>query len=263
MAKKEKIIPKFESPIFETHCHLDYLEEDELQATLDKSKEYGVDRIITIAVSPDNLEKVITIAEAHTEIYFTLGIHPHESKDYNTDVKNKIIELSAHKKNVAIGEIGLDYHYDFSPRTKQLDAFCSQLDIAKSLNKPVVIHTREADQDTGKILEEYKGITGVVHSFTSSIELAQQAIDMGLYIGFNGIITFNSAQNVRDVLEITPLSQILLETDAPYLTPTPFRGQKNAPYYLPIIAQKVAEVKGLETEEVIKTCYKNSMDLFF
>lgn len=264
MAKKKvKSIPKYESQIFETHCHLDYLDEDELEETLLKSKEYGVDKIITIGVSPDNLEKVVAISDAHEQVFFSLGIHPHEAKNYNKDVEETIRELAVRPKNLAIGEIGLDYHYDFSPRTQQLDAFCSQLDIAKDLNLPVIIHTREADGDTSKILKEKAPNKGVIHSFTSSIELASEALDMGMYLGFNGIITFNSAKNVREVLKITPLNRILLETDAPYLTPTPFRGKKNAPYYLPLIAQKVAEVKEIDVETVIKTCYQNSEELFF
>jgi TatD DNase family protein len=166
---------------------------------------------------------------------------------------------------VAIGEIGLDYHYSKSPHDEQRQAFEEQLQIAIDFNLPVVIHSRDADEDTMAILKNFSSTLkrkGVIHSFTSGLKLAELAIKENFYLGFNGIITFKNAENVRDALRLTPVEKILLETDSPFLTPDPYRGMENAPYYLPFIAEKIAEVKNLELTSVLEHAYKNSIDLF-
>lgn len=262
---KKREIPNWNLPIIETHCHLDYLKQDALSAIIEKSREACVEKIITIAVAPENLNRVIEIATQYENVYCTQGLHPHEGKLYTPEIENVILKNLEHSKVVAVGEIGLDYHYNNSPAKEQRDAFERQLQIAVDHNKPIVVHTREADEDTRDILKNFSTTLkqkGVIHSFTSSTWLAEFCINEGFSIGFNGIITFNSAQNVRDVLAITPIEHILVETDAPFLTPIPFRGCENAPFYLPFIIEKIAEVKSITIEEVLKMTYQNSKKLF-
>lgn len=265
MSKKPPI-PIFNHPIIETHCHLDYLDAQALEQALQAAKAVNVERIITIGVSPDNLDVVVNIASQYAEVWGTQGIHPHDAKDYSAEVEQKIRTNAQQAKILAIGEIGLDYHYDYSDRTKQREAFESQLQIAIDLNKPVVIHTREADEDTAAILKNFipqMKQRGVIHSFTSGQALAEYCLGEGFCLGFNGISTFKPAENVRDIIALTPIEQILFETDAPYLTPVPYRGQTNEPKYLPFIAEKVATVKGIAIEELLPQVWKNSMELFW
>ena len=252
--------------IIETHCHLDYLKEKPLAEILQEAKDNGVERIITIAVEPDNLDEVMKLADENEMIFFTQGTHPHDAKLSSDKDLATVEERCSHKKMVAVGEIGLDYHYDHSPREKQIEVFKQHLEIAIKKQKPVVIHTREADEDMMKILSEYAprlSKKGVVHSFSSGAELAKKALELGFYLGFNGMITFKKAQNVRDIVAFCPLDQLLLETDSPFLTPVPHRGKENSPAKLPHILEKVAEIKNLTPEEVATTCFQNSMDLFF
>jgi TatD DNase family protein len=259
-------IPTFHTPIIETHCHLDYLQAADPAAMVMRAHEQGVQRIVTIAVAPDNLTRVRAIAAQHQAVYCTQGVHPHEASHYTVEVGAQIrAAAAADPKVVAIGEIGLDYHYDHAPRQQQQKAFAEQLQIACDLGKPIVVHTRDADADTQAILADFTrhGLRGVIHSFTSGLPLAEFCLAEGFALGFNGIITFRSADNVRAVLAQTPITQILLETDAPYLTPVPFRGRENAPFYLPLIAQAVASAKGLQPEAAILQTTLNAEQLFF
>lgn len=251
--------------ITETHCHLDYLKSLPLEEILQKSSQAGVDKIITIAVEPDNFDAVFNLANTYSQVYFTQGVHPHDATLLDDQALAKIKERSSHSKMVAVGEIGLDYYYDNSPRDIQREAFCQQLEIACLVNKPVVIHSRDAESDTIEILSKYLDKLqrkGVIHSFTSRPELAQFAIENGFYIGLNGIITFKSAQDIRDIVKTTPLNKILLETDAPFLTPVPHRGKENAPYYLSLIAEQIAQIKSIDLETVLKQCQHNAEELF-
>lgn len=265
-ASRRRDIPRFQTPLIETHCHLDYLDGEQLAATLQRSREVGIQRIITIAVSPSNLAAVLELAQGETDIWATQGIHPHEAEGLDSELLEHIGEQARNPRVVAIGEIGLDYFYDHADRRTQWHAFEQQLALAADLDLPVVIHTREADQDTRTILENFQHSLrrkGVIHSFTSSLELAEFCLDLGFMLGFNGIVTFNRADNVRNVVAATPLRQLLLETDSPYLTPVPYRGKPNAPYYLPFVAEKVAEIQGIDPETLLAQVYRNSLDLFF
>jgi TatD DNase family protein len=267
MSKKKRDIPVLEIPIIETHFHLDMLRAFSREEIIEKTRQHNIEKMVTISTSADNLDEVISIAETFPEIYCTQGLHPHDGKEWNDDVKNHVLKnlKERSKKIVAVGEIGLDYYYSKSPRDEQIKAFEEQLQIAIDHDLPVVIHTRDADEDTKAILKNFASKLkrkGVVHSFTSGLELAQYSIDEGFYLGFNGIITFKNAENVRDALRITPLERILLETDSPFLTPDPYRGVENAPYYLPFVAEKIAEVKGLPLDLILKQAYQNSFDLF-
>jgi TatD DNase family protein len=265
-SKKRRDVPRFDTPIIETHCHLDYLEQAELDITLDKSREAGVERIITIAVSPGNLNRVMELIRYSPSIWGSQGVHPHEADSYNSEIDQTIRMNAADARIVAVGEIGLDYHYDHADRAVQRRVFEQQLQTAVELNLPVVIHTRDADTDTRDILRNFSATLarkGVIHSFTASMELAEFCLAEGFMLGFNGIITFNRADNVRQVVAATPLAQLLLETDAPYLTPVPYRGRSNAPYYLPLIAEAVATIKDLDVEDLLRQAYSNSTKLFF
>lgn len=251
--------------IIETHCHLDYLKKNTLEEIFEKASALGVRKIITISVEPENYDTVRELAHRFEHVYYTQGTHPHDAKLMDELSYQKIQDRSSDPKMVAVGEIGLDYYYDNSPRDIQKEVFKKQLQLAAKLNKPIVVHSRDADADTMDILDIHSHDLqrkGVIHSFTAGPELAQFAIDRGFYLGFNGIITFKSANEVREIVKMTPLERILLETDAPFLTPVPHRGKENAPYYLPHIAEKVAEIKNVTLEHVLRQCYQNSINLF-
>ncbi|MDO9183094.1 MAG: TatD family hydrolase [Bacteriovorax sp.] len=269
MSKAKREIPICDLPIIETHFHLDMLNSMTREEVVAKTRLHNIEKMITISTSPRNLDEVIAIANAFPEIFCTQGLHPHEGSEWNEEVKNHVLknlnDPLKNKKIVAVGEIGLDFYYSKSPREEQLKAFEEQLQIAVDHNLPVVIHSRDADEDTIAVLKNFSTTLkrkGVIHSFTSGLKLAQFALDENFCLGFNGIITFKNAENVRDALRITPLEKILLETDSPFLTPDPYRGFENAPYYLPFIAEKIAEVKGVELDTILKQSYKNSIELF-
>lgn len=250
----------------ETHCHLDYLKSLPLDEIRKLISEAGINKVITIGVDPENLDKVKEISDACPEVYFTQGIHPHDAKNATAAEFDKIINRSSLPKMVAVGEIGLDYHYNNSPPEKQREVFEKQLQIAVDQDLPVVIHTRDAEEDTKSILKNFSQKLkrkGVVHSFTSSKELAEFVLEEEFYLGFNGIITFKKAENVQEVVKITPPERILFETDSPFLTPVPHRGKENAPYYLPFIAAKIAELKNVDLENLKKQVYENSLNCFF
>ncbi len=252
--------------LFETHCHLDYLKQLPINEVVSKSNEVGIDKIITISVSPDNLSSAFSLTVQFDHVYCTQGIHPHEAKHVTDDVYETVKKNADSEKVVAIGEIGLDYHYNHSERKTQIKVFEEHLKISIEKDLPVVIHSREADEDMMAILNNFAPSMkrkGVIHSFTSTPELAEMAIAHGFYLGFNGIITFKKAQNVRDIVSLTPIDKILLETDAPFLTPTPHRGKENAPFYLPHVAKKLCEIKGVEPDQLLPQIYKNSLNLFY
>lgn len=264
--QKRRDIPRFDTAIIETHCHLDYLDDDQFGAAIERAAASGIEKLITIAVSPDNLSTVVSLTEADPRVWGTQGIHPHEASGFSDQVADLIVTNLSHPRILAVGEIGLDYYYDHTDRASQKEAFRAQLAIAASHDYPVVIHSREADEDTRAILGEFLphlSRRGVIHSFTSGQALAEFCLDAGFMLGFNGIITFNSAQNVRDIVAMTPLEQLLLETDSPYLTPVPYRGRPNEPCYLPFVAEKIAEIKALPTEALLRQAYDNSQRLFF
>ncbi len=265
MSNKKRDIPVFEHPIIETHCHLDYLEGEALEQTLADAAAVNVEKIVTIAVSPGNLAKVRELTKV-PHIWGTQGVHPHEAEEFTDATATEILEHGKDEKIVAVGEIGLDYYYDHADRDVQKKVFERQLELAVELDKPIVVHTREADDDTRAILSNFSAHLkkkGVIHSFTSGLALAEYCLNEGFMLGFNGIITFNRADNVREVLSATPMSQLVVETDAPYLTPVPFRGRPNAPKYLPFIIEKIADVKGVSIDDVLQQSYQNAQRLFW
>ena len=268
MGKAKREIPHFHTPLVETHCHLDYLKSLPLAEIIQKCHEKGIEKIITISVEPSNFSLVRELANKYDHVFCSQGVHPHRAKLWDDLVKKEIeqqAQKSSLKKIVAIGEIGLDFYYNHSSREKQQKAFAAQLEIACQYNLPVIIHSREADKETMEILKQFipqLSQKGVIHSFTSSQELAEFALDAGFCLGFNGIITFKNAIQVQEIVKLCPLHKILLETDAPFLTPVPYRGQENAPYYLPFVAEKIAELKELSVQEVIEKTSANAYKLF-
>ncbi|MEO0973838.1 MAG: TatD family hydrolase [Pseudomonadota bacterium] len=265
-AKARPEIPRFAHPLFETHCHLDYLDQEALRATIDRAREVGVDKIVTIAVSPDNLPTVLDLAKANEGIWCTQGVHPHEAEHYAAEVGATIRANAVQPEVVAVGEIGLDYYYDHADRAIQRQVFEAQLAIAVELDLPIVVHTRDADEDTRAILGNFSGQLrrkGVIHSFTSGLGLAEYCLNEGFCLGFNGIATFNRADNVRDVVAATPMEQLVIETDSPYLTPVPYRGTPNAPYFLPFVAEYLAKFRHVDVEAFLATVYENSERLFW
>ncbi|MDX1587663.1 MAG: TatD family hydrolase [Oleiphilaceae bacterium] len=266
--KKRRPIPHLGHPIIETHCHLDYLSGQSLDETLEAAAGVGIERLITISVSPENLPRVRQLAQSRPQVYGTQGIHPHEADQWRDELDGEIREAIAASqgKLVAVGEIGLDYHYDHCDRQVQRQVFARQLALASDLDLPVVIHSRDADEDTMAVLRDFEsslGRRGVIHSFTSGPELAEYALGQGWHLGFNGICTFNKAENVREIIRMTPVERLLLETDSPFLTPAPYRGRENAPCYLPFVAEKMAELKEIPVAELLPQVYRNSEALFF
>lgn len=264
LTKDKKLI----APMTETHCHLDMLKDIDLQELQQTLKSMNIARLITIGTSKKNFDKVREIQNSSKDIYFTLGTHPHEAKGFGDEDIEYIrgVYQTRSRSLVAVGEIGLDYYYDYSPRETQIKVFKKYLDLAIELNLPVVIHTRDADSDMLEILEEYAPKMkkkGVVHSFSSGLELGKRAAELGFFLGFNGIITFKNAELVRDAVRQTPLEQILAETDSPFLTPHPFRGRQNDPTYLPLVIEKIAEIKEVSLQEAFSVIESNATSCFF
>lgn len=245
------------------HAHLDKLEEG-VEAAIANAKSAGVKKIITIGTEPGDLPVVLDIARKYyPEVYCTLGVHPHDGKAYSAAAGKFIAENLQDPCVVAVGEIGLDYYYEESPRKEQQEAFRAQLEIAKLARMPVEIHTREADEDTVSILKEFKGeVEGVIHCFTGTEWLAKQALDLGFNISISGVVTFKNADNLRSIVKMIPLDRIHVETDAPFLAPIPMRGKKNTPAYVVHTAKFLADLKGVSVDELCLQTKTNALKMF-
>jgi len=253
--------------IVDSHAHLDYPQfADQLDDVLMRAAENGVREIITIGVKLSTAEQPRRLAEMHDNIWFSAGIHPHEAGNEpdacNYDAIRQAVD---HPRCVAVGEAGLDYFYDHAPRKAQADSFRTQIAVARDTGLPIIVHARDADDDIIAILtdEMDKGaFTGVLHCFSSGAALAHAAIEIGFYISFSGIITFNKSEELREIAKSVPLSRILVETDSPYLAPTPFRGKTNEPAFTRYVCEKVAEIKQVELAEMARQTRQNTYDLF-
>ncbi len=248
--------------IFDTHAHYDDSRFDEDRTELLSSLLSGtVSGIINCGCDLKSSLETVTLTEKHSLLYGAVGVHPHEAEG-TTDIDlEKIKELYSHEKVVAVGEIGLDYFYDFSPREKQIELFRKQIITANELSLPVIIHDRDAHEDTMNILKELKP-EGVVHCFSGSAEMAKEILKLGLYIGIGGAVTFKNARKPVEVVEMLPLDRLLLETDAPYMTPVPFRGKRCDSSHIAYTAEKIAEIKGIDAQELIDRCNENAKALF-
>jgi TatD DNase family protein len=237
----------------DSHCHLDDKRfADDLDAVLDRAAAAGVTRILTIGTGdgPPEVDRAVRIADRYSQVYASIGVHPHDASKVTPQTYADLRALASHSKVVAFGEIGLDYHYDFSPREIQREVFTEQLKLAREVNLPITIHTREAWQDTMSILREHWSGEGVMHCFTGDPAQAQEALDLGLHLAYGGVLTFKTAEAVRESARITPPDRLLLETDAPYLAPIPHRGKRNEPAMMIETARKLAEVRGITPEAI-------------
>ncbi len=252
--------------LIDTHCHLDFPDfAPERDAVVARAKQAGVGRMITISTHVERFATYAAIADAYDDVFCTVGTHPHHAHDTPEASAAELAALAAHPKCVGIGEAGLDYHYDRSPRDVAQRVFRTHIAAARETGLPLVIHTRDADADTAAILTEEMGkgaFTALLHCFTASRELAETALALGLYISFSGVVTFKNSQELRDVARDTPLDRILVETDAPFLAPVPFRGKRNEPAYVAKTAAVVAEAKGLSATELAAATTANALRLF-
>lgn len=249
----------------DTHAHLFYPNyNDDLQQVIKGAKESGVSHILVPATDLVSSAQAIDLAETYDFIYATVGIHPHDTAEWEDAIIDKLRTLANNKKVVAIGEIGLDYYYDFSPREKQLVAFEKQIELAIELKLPIVVHNRESNDDIMNSARKYKDseLKAQYHCFAGSSKDALELIEMGHYISFPGNITFKKADNLRKVLKDIDINKLLLETDSPFLTPVPHRGKRNEPSYIKYVAEKVAEIHDISIEEVGRITSNNVNNLF-
>ncbi|MDT8317253.1 MAG: YchF/TatD family DNA exonuclease [bacterium] len=253
------------SEFIDSHAHLDFPEyADELDAVIERARQAGVSRILTVGTTLEGSISSLEIAKKHPFIYSTAGVHPHEAASVNEATLSGIRKLANHEKVVAIGEVGLDYHYEHSPRDIQKKVFCDFIAMAKDCKLPLIIHTREAEADTMNIITSQRAgdAGGVIHCFSGSLDMARRCTDIGFYISIPGIVTFNKATNVHDVVKNIPIDRMLIETDSPFLAPIPYRGKRNEPSYVVRVAEKVAELKGLSVEDVARVTTLNAEKLF-
>lgn len=258
--------------LIDSHAHLDYEYEESTEKLLANADQAGVKRVIAIAAAADSLERTRDLAEKFPNVFFTSGIHPHDSKDFTPEIFARIRALAQHPKCLAVGELGLDYYYEHSTHETQFAALEQQLQFSAEIGKPVVVHTREADADTVKFLTAHSAefkkrhparAPGVIHCFTGSRALAEQTLALGYYISFSGIVTFKTAEDLRATAkEVVPLDRILVETDSPFLAPIPHRGKKNQPAHTRVVAEKIAELKGLSLDALAAHTTANTIKLF-
>lgn len=246
--------------LVDTHCHIHESYPLSISETIQVARENGVNQLICVGTSQESSTQALTFAREHPEAFASIGVHPHDTKDGYA----AIVQLSqtAGEELVAVGEIGLDYFYTHSPRETQIEALKAQIEVALKHNLPIIFHVREAFDDFWPIFDSYKGIRGVLHSFTDSQENMQKAIQKGLYIGVNGISTFTKDEQQKAMFDAIPLDKIVFETDAPFLTPTPYRGKVNEPAYVRTIAEYHAQHRGISLKEIADASTHNARTLF-
>lgn len=252
--------------LVDSHCHLDFPDfAGDLDAVMARAAAAGVDTMLTICTHISRFQQVRAVAERFDNVFCTVGVHPHEAAAEQGVTVERLVALAAHPKVVGFGETGLDYYYDNSPRERQQESFRLHLQAARAAGLPVIVHTRDADDDTAAILEEEVGkggVSGLLHCFSSSAALAQAAIDLGFLISFSGIATFKKAEELRQIAAILPADRILVETDAPFLAPVPKRGKRNEPSFVAHTAACIAAARGSTEAEIAATTTANFFRLF-
>ena len=247
--------------IVDSHCHLDYEGlAEQLPAILQRCEVAGVGLMLSISSRVKNFPRLLEIAETHENVFCTVGTHPHSAHEELDVTLADLVLLSTHPKVVGIGEVGLDYHYDLAPREAQMQGFRTHIAAARETGLPLIIHTREAEEDTARVLEEEmaKGaFRAVLHCFTSKQWLAERAVELGLCVSFSGILTYKNAEDLRVTAKALPLDRLLVETDAPFLAPVPFRGKDNEPSYVVKTLEQMASVRGLSRDEMAKITSDN------
>ncbi len=252
--------------LVDSHCHLDFPDfGDELDAVVGRARAAGVGRVVTISTRMKRRADLLAIAERFPDVFCSIGTHPHQAHEELDISVDQIVRFADHPKTVAIGEAGLDYHYDYSPRDAQERGFRNHIAAARATGLPLVIHSRNADDDMAKILEQEMGkgaFPAVLHCFTGGRELAERAIALGLYISFTGIVTFKKSDELRAIAAALPDERFLVETDAPYLAPGPYRGKRNEPAYVVETAKVLADVRGQTPEQIAQQTTENFFRLF-
>src|SRR5664279_1243750 len=252
--------------LVDSHCHLDFPDfASELDAVVARARAAGIGRIVTISTRVKKHAQVLAVAEKYPEIFCSVGTHPHNAQEEPDIDAAALVAIAKHPKVVAIGEAGLDYHYDNSPRAAQEQGLRAHIQAARETGLPLVIHAREADADMARILREETGkgaFPAVLHCFTGGRDLAFAAIELGHYVSLTGILTFKNSQNLRDIAAALPPDRILVETDAPYLAPLPFRGKRNEPSYVVETAKVLAATRGVSLEEITRQTTENFFRLF-
>ncbi len=250
--------------LFDSHAHIDNKRFDsDRDEVLARARENGVTGIINAGACIPSSALSIELAEKYPEVYAAVGVHPHDAKDIKDEDYEQLADWSQHPKVVAIGEIGLDYYYDYSPRDIQKEVFIRQIDIARQMRLPIIIHDRDAHGDVMEIVKkEAKGLTGVFHCFSGSMEMARECLALGFYIAVGGSVTFKNAAKLPAIAASVPLDRLLFETDCPYLTPQPYRGRRNEPAYVRIVAEYVAKLREMELSALAEATTANVKRLF-
>jgi len=252
--------------LIDSHCHLNYDDfGDDFDLVIQRAKDVGIMKMLTICTELKEAQAILDLANSRDELWCTVGVHPHEAKEAveQGDLYEMLKHFTQFDKVIGLGETGLDYYYEHSPKVEQQEAFKTHIRLAKETGLPLIVHTRDAEEDTIAMLRAEQGnITGVIHCFSGSQWLAEQSLELGFYISISGIVTFNKAQGIRDTVMTVPLDRLLVETDAPYLAPVPKRGQRNEPSYMIHTAQKVAELKGVAMDELAAVTTSNFERLF-
>ena len=252
--------------LVDSHCHLDFEDFDADRAdVLSRAKAAGVDLMVTISTKITEAEKIIALAESHEALVCSVGIHPHEAGREPETSAAELVALAAHEKVVGIGETGLDYFYEHSPREAQQRNFRAHIEACRQSRLPLIVHARDADEDTADILEDEMGkgdYPGLIHCFTAGPDLARRALDIGFYISISGIATFKNAAELRETIKAVPLERLLVETDAPFLAPVPHRGKRNEPSFVAETAAMLAELKGVSPQELARITTDNFFTLF-
>ncbi len=248
----------------DSHCHLNYDDyKEDLDAVIQRAKDVDITTMVSICTEMAEAQAILDLANKHEELFCTVGVHPHEAKEAGSDLQAQLKQFTKFDKVIGLGETGLDYYYEHSPQQEQKQAFQTHIDVAEETGLPLIIHTRDAEQDTVDMLVEKQGkVTGVFHCFSGSAWLAEKALEMGFYISISGIVTFKKADDLRDIVKSVPLDKLLVETDAPYLAPVPKRGKRNEPAFMIYTAEVVAELKGVSMKGLGQATTDNFKTLF-
>ena len=252
--------------LIDSHCHLDFPDfAEEIETVVARARAAGVERLVAISTRVADGARLVALAEQFEPVYFTTGVHPHQAAEEAPIDAAAMRAFAAHPKCVGIGEAGLDYHYDYAPRDVAKNVFRAQIGLARALRLPLVIHARDADDDIAAILSDEMGkgaFDAVLHCFTSSRALAQTGLALGFYVSFSGVLTFKNSQGLRDIARDVPIDRLLVETDAPFLSPAPHRGKRNEPAFVVETARVLAQVKGVDEETIAAATRANTLRLF-
>jgi len=248
---------------FDTHAHYDNPRyKEDRDALLQSLPEHGIELVLVPGYDMPSSRKAIEFAETYPYIYAAVGFHPHDSSKRKPGDLEKLETLTQNPRVKAVGEIGLDYHYDYSPRDVQMECFRLHMELARKVKLPVIVHQREAAEDTLAVLRDYRDVPGVVHCFSGSVEVAREILNMGWYISFTGVITYSNARKSHEVIRYAPRDRIMLETDAPYMAPVPYRGKRNSSLYMPEITESLAEIWEVSLEEAARITTENGKRFF-